>query len=58
MTEEQLLTLLDSLGLKQILLMNDVEDITVLKMLDEDGWLDMDYFFTEDLPNYILEEEE
>ena len=58
MTDQQLLTLLASLGLKEILLMNDIEHLTVLKMLDEDGWLDMDYFFTEDLPNYILEEEE
>ena len=58
MTEEQLLILNESLGLKEILLMNDIEPITVLMMLDEDGWLDMDEYFTEDVPNYILEEED
>ncbi|MBL4795808.1 MAG: hypothetical protein JKY50_00180 [Oleispira sp.] len=58
MTEEQLLILNESLGLKEILLMNDIEPITVLKMLDDDGWLDMDEYFCEDVPNYILEEEE
>ncbi len=58
MTEEQLLILNESLGLKEILLRNDIEPITVLMMLDEDGWLDMDEYFTEDVPNYILEEEE
>ena len=58
MTDDQLTVLLETLGMKEILLKNDIEPITVLKMLDDDGWLDMDVYFTEDVPNYILEEEE
>ena len=56
--EEKLTALLDSLDLLTILKQNDVEHLTVLEILHADGWLDIDYYFCEDIPRYLQEEEE
>ncbi len=58
MDDNQMDVMLDSLGLLDILKMNDIEHHTVLKMLHDDGWIDMEVYFDEDVPQYLLEEEE
>lgn len=58
MTEEQMRVLLDSLGLKEILKQNDIEELTVMELLDDEGLLDMEDYFFEDIPEFLRDEQE
>jgi len=58
MDNTQLQTLLDTLGLEEILLQCDIDQHAVLRLLDEEGLIDMEDYFYEDVPLYLQGEEE
>lgn len=47
--EQRLQLILDSYGLENIMIQNDIEEIRVLELLEEAGLVDVeDYFYTDE----------
>jgi hypothetical protein len=55
--EQRIQTVLDSYGLKLLLLQNDIEETTVVELLVRKGILDIDDYFYQDVPEEGTEDE-
>ena len=56
--EEKLELIREQHGLLSLLKQNDIEELTVLEFLVEEGYLDIEDYFYRDVPQYVLDEED